>query len=69
MPFGARKKCQYLMLLYKIYHREDHPFHVNLHHFVAVRNTRTSAVLGEIALVIPRCRTDLRLFLPVAVRL
>ena len=29
-----------------------------LHHFVAARNTRTSAALGEFALVIPRKSSD-----------
>ena len=29
-----------------------------LNHFVIVRNTRASAVLGELALASPRCRTN-----------
>ena len=29
-----------------------------LHNFVATRNTKTSAALGELALVILRCRTE-----------
>ena len=42
-----------------------------LNHFVAARNTRASAALNELALVIPLCRTDQfnRSFLPAAVRL
>ena len=39
-----------------------------LNNFVAARNTRASAALGELALVIPRCRIDQfsRPFLPAA---
>ena len=42
-----------------------------LHHFVATRNIRALAALSELALMIPRCRTNQfsRLFLPAAVRL
>ena len=42
-----------------------------LHHFVAARNTKASAALCELALVIPRCITDQvsHLFLPAAVHL
>ena len=29
-----------------------------MNHFVAARNTRVSTALGELALVIPCCRTD-----------
>ena len=56
-------------LLYKIYHRADRLMHEYLHNFVAARNTSTLAALGELALVIPRCRTDQigRSFLPAAV--
>ena len=41
-----------------------------LNHFVVARNTRASAALSELALVIPRCRTDQfsRPFLPAPVR-
>ena len=37
-----------------------------LNHFLAVLNTRASSPLGELVLVIPRCRTDQfsRSFLP-----
>ena len=43
---------------HKIYHRVE--YHVNkyLDNFVASRNTRASATLGELGLEIPRCRTD-----------
>ena len=42
-----------------------------LTHFVVAYNTRTLTALGELALVIPRYRTDQfsRSFLPAAVRL
>ena len=43
-----------------------------INHFVAARNTRASAALGELALVIPCCRTAdqfSRLFLPASVGL
>ena len=42
-----------------------------LHHFVATHNTRASTALGELALVIPCCRTDQfsRSFLPATVLL
>ena len=29
-----------------------------LHHIIATRNTGASVAVGELALVIPRCRTD-----------
>ena len=66
-----RRKGSTLCLLYKIYHRADHPVHKNLHHFVAVHNTRASAALCELALMIPRSRTDQfnRAYLLVAVRM
>ena len=68
---GHRKKINAICLLYYIYHRADHPLHEYLHHFVAALNTRPSAALCELALVIPWCRTDQfsRSFLPVAMRL
>ena len=47
-----------LCLLYKIYHRVDHPMNEHLNNFVTARNTMASAALGELALVIPRCRID-----------
>ena len=42
-----------------------------LKHFIAARNTRALAALGELALVNPRCRTDQlsRSFVPAASRL
>ena len=45
--------------------------HVYLHRLITVRNTRASAALGELALVMPSRRTDQfsRLYLPSAVRL
>ena len=47
-----------LCLLYDIYHRADHALHEYLHHFVAARATRTSVARGELAVLIPRCKTD-----------
>ena len=38
-----------LSLLYKIFLRADHFLHEYLHHFIAARNTRASAALGELA--------------------
>ena len=44
--------------------------HESLQHFVAARNTSTSAALGELAVVNPRCRNYQFgwSFLPAAVR-
>ena len=53
-----RRKVSAVCLLYKIYHRTDHPIHEYLHHCVAARNTQTSAALSLLALIIPRCRSD-----------
>ena len=66
-----RRKVSFLCLLYKIYHRVDHHMNRYLNHFVVARNTRISVALVELALVIPRCRTDQfsRSFLLAAVRL
>ena len=66
-----RRKVCALCLLYKTYHRMDHPMSEYLNHFIAARNTRASAALGELAFVIPGCRTDQfsRSLLPAAVRL
>ena len=63
---GHRRKVSALWLLYKIYHRAGHPMHEYLYYFVATRNTRASAALAELALLISRCRTDqfLQSFLP-----
>ena len=49
----------------------EHPIYEYMNHFVAARNTRASAALGELALVIPCSKTDTfnRSFLPAAVRL
>ena len=58
--------------LYKIYHRADHSsLHEYLHHFDAACNTKASAALCELALMIPRCRTVQFHWpsLPVSVRL
>ena len=60
-----------ICLLHKIYHRVDHHMNEYLNRFVAARNITTSATLGELALVIPWCKTDQfsQSFLPAAVRL
>ena len=55
---GHRRKVGTLCLFYNIFHRVGHPINEYLHHFLAGHNTRDSASLGELALVIPRCRTD-----------
>ena len=64
-----RRKVNAWYLLCKIYHEMEHPMHKYLHHFVVASNTRASTILGELAMVIPRCRTDQfsRSFLPAAV--
>ena len=66
-----RRKVSALCLLFNIYHRADHPLHEYLQSFVTACNTRNSAALCELSLVIPRCRTDRfsRSFLAVAERL
>ena len=66
-----RTKVSAFSLLYEIYHTADNPMNEYLNNFVAARNTRASAALGELALLIPRCRTDQfsRSFLAAAVRL
>ena len=50
---GHRKKASALCLLNKIHHRVDHHMNEYLNYFVASRNTRASAALGELAIVIP----------------
>ena len=55
---ARRRKVSALFLRYKIYNRVKHPMNGYLIHFVAARYARRSAALGELALVIPRCRTD-----------
>ena len=57
-------------LLCKIHHRVDHPMHEYLYHFVATHNTRASAAVDALALVLPRFRTDQfsRLFLSACCR-
>ena len=68
---GHRRMFRLLGLLYKSYHRLDYPMNQHLNHFVALCSTRDSAALGELALMISRCRTDQfsQLLLPAAVRL
>ena len=69
--FGHRKKVRALHLVYEVYHTMDHTVNEYLNYFIAARNTRASADLGDLALVIPRCRTDQfsRPFLPATVLL
>ena len=49
----------------------NHLIYAYLHHFVADRITRALVALGNLGLVIPRCRTDQfsRSFLSAGVRL
>ena len=63
---GHGRKASALCLPYNIYHRVDHQMNEYLKHFVVARNTRISSALGELSLVIFRCRTDQfsRSFLP-----
>ena len=53
-----RKKVSVLSLLYKFFHRADYPVHEYLNHFIAARNTRASAALSDLALVIPIRRNN-----------
>ena len=55
---GHKRKVSALCLLNKIYHRVNRPINEYLNNFVAARNTRASAALGELDLMIPRCGTD-----------
>ena len=47
-----------IMVYPMVYHRVEHPMNKYLEHFVAARNARTLAALGEMALVISHCRTN-----------
>ena len=47
-----RRNASALCLLYKSYHRVDHPMNEYLHNFVAARIIRALSALGELALVI-----------------
>ena len=47
-----------LVMLCKIYHRVDHLMKEYLNRFVATRNTRALAALGEFDLKMALCRTD-----------
>ena len=64
-----RRKGSALCLLCDIYNRVNHPMNEYQKHFVAARSTKASTAVGELALVIPRCRTHQfsRSFLPTAV--
>ena len=53
-----RIKISALCLLYEIYRRVDNSMNEYLNRFMAARNTKASAALGELALAIPRCITD-----------
>ena len=68
---GNRRKVSTLRLLHEIYLKVGHPMNEYLNHFVAACNTRASAALGELTLMISRWRTDqfCQSFLPAAVRL
>ena len=61
MLFLAQKESQCLVFALRDlsqYHRADHPLHEYLHYFVAAHNARVTAALGELALMISRCRTN-----------
>ena len=47
-----RRRVSALCLLYKIYHSGDHTISEYPRHVVAARNTKTSAALGQLVLVI-----------------
>ena len=47
-----------MCLLYKIYRRVYHLMNKYLNCFIATLNTRASAALGELSLVIPSCRAN-----------
>ena len=66
-----RRNVSVLCFLYKNYHTVDHPMNKYLNYFVSDRNASTSAVLGVLTLVIPRCSTDQfsRSFLPAVGRM
>ena len=68
---GHERKVSAFCLLYKIYDRVGHPMTEYLNHFFATLNTGASAAPWELALMIPRCRTDKfsLLLLPAAVHL
>ena len=68
---GTERRSVPCVFFYEIYDRADDLLHEYLHHFVTARNTRVSAALCELVLVIPRCRTEQfsLSFLPVAARL
>ena len=68
---GHRTKVIALCLLYNIYHMVGQPMNKYVNHFVAACNTRASAALGELALVISRYIIDQfsRSILLVSVRL
>ena len=55
---GHRRRICALCLLYEIYYTADHPLHEQVHHFVTACDTRASAALGELALVILRCKSN-----------
>ena len=69
--FGHKRKVSALCLLYRFYHRVGHSMNEHLNNFVAARNTRALDAIGELVLVIPRCRTDQfsRSLLPAVLRL
>ena len=46
---GNRRKISALCLLYNIYHSVDYPNNEYLNNFVAARNNRAAAALGELS--------------------
>ena len=54
-----RKKFNVTCWLCKIYYKANTPMHEYLNNFVAARDIRASVALGEIALLMLRCRTEI----------
>ena len=67
---GHKRYANALCLVYEMHQRVNQPMNEYLNHFVATLNTRPSASLCELALVIWLCRTVQfsRSFLPLNVR-
>ena len=66
----VRALCVYSMRFMCLLYEMDQPMNEYLHNLTVARNTRVSVDLGELPLVIPRCRINQfsRSFLPAAVR-
>ena len=71
LVWGTEGKLERFVCSIKFFHIVDRPINEYLHQFVASRNSRSSAALGKLHLVISHCRTDQfsRSFLPAAMPL